>query len=75
MNKIKYLRVFHLFEANPARQVSSTLVREAPEVKAALEKMAFDPQSAMPRKLAAFLATQLHNMLPFLRAACLSPVH
>ncbi len=43
------------------------------QVKAALEKMAFEPRPATPQAFAAFLAAQLLKMPPLLRAAGLKP--
>jgi tripartite-type tricarboxylate transporter receptor subunit TctC len=45
----------------------------ASQVKAALEKMAFEPKPTTPQAFAAFLAAQLQKMPPLLRAAGLKP--
>jgi tripartite-type tricarboxylate transporter receptor subunit TctC len=42
-------------------------------VKAALEKMTFEPKLTTPKEFAAFLAAQLQKMPPLLRAAGLKP--
>jgi tripartite-type tricarboxylate transporter receptor subunit TctC len=41
----------------------------APQVKASLDKMAFEPKPMTPQAFAAFLAAQLQKMPPLLRAA------
>ena len=45
----------------------------APQVKAALGKMAYEPKPATPQAFAAFLAARLQKMPPILRAAGLKP--
>lgn len=45
----------------------------AAPVKAALDKMAFEPKLTTPREFAAFLASQLQKMPPLLKAAGLKP--
>jgi tripartite-type tricarboxylate transporter receptor subunit TctC len=45
----------------------------ASPVKAALEKMTFEPKLTTPKEFAAFLAAQLQKMPPLLRAAGLKP--